>query len=262
MHVQLRRAGAVALLAAGGVLAPSACVVNESSLFIRGCLSVPRDSCTVQASTNATTVPYGTIDGRYSVREQYECIALFENQLVHRGDSTQLRTETSRVTVYQAEVQVLTTDPNNPQALAQFTVPVDGFADPGSGTEPGIGLTDIILISPAALKTLSAKAGVSGKVQVVASAILHGRTLGGQELTSNEFRFPIDIYGGKECSVPSDGICFNSTAKPAADCLLGQDSAVDCRSVGVCNLVCDATGDFTTATCPDGAPSGYVPCCP
>lgn len=262
MHVQLRRAGAMALLAAGGVLAPSACVVNESTLFIRGCLSVPRDSCTVQASTNADFIPYGTIDGTYAVRGQYECVALFENQLVQRGDGTKLRTETSRVTVYQAEVQVLTTDPNNPVSLAAFTVPVNGFADPGAGTEPGLGLTDIVLIDPATLKKLSAKAGPKGKVQVVASAVLHARTLGGQELTSNEFKFPIDIYGGKECLVPPGDVCYGSTTKPTADCLLGQDAAVDCRALSVCSLVCDAAGDFTTATCPNEAPAGYVPCCP
>jgi hypothetical protein len=261
MHVQLRRAGAVALLAAGGVLAPSACVVNESTFFIRACLSVPRDSCTVQPSTNATFVATGAIDAAF--RSEYDCFALFENQLVARGDSTKLRTETSRISVYQAEVQVLTTDPNNPVALAAFTVPVSGFADPGSGTEPGLGATIVQLLDPATLKSLAAKLGPTSKLQVISSVVLHARTLGGQELTSNEFKFPIDVYNGALCQpVVSPETCTTSASKPTADCLLGQDAVADCRSVSVCKLACDAVGDFATATCPGVAPPGYVPCCP
>jgi len=98
------------------------------------------------------------------------------------------------------------------------------------------------------------------KTQVVVSVYLHGRTLGGQELVSNEFKFPIDVYGGQLCQVPPGDTCVNSTTKPAADCLLGQDAAVDCRALSICQLFCSGS-DPATATCPSAAPPGFSPCC-
>lgn len=272
MHVHLRRAGAVALLAAGGMLTSSACVTNESTLFIRGCLAVPRDTCEVQVSTNSTFTFEGSIDGYLSAIGEYHCLALFENQLVARGDSTKLRTETSRITVYQAEVQILNTDPNNPaQIQPAFTVPVSGFADPGSGTDPGVGATDITLLNHTAVKALADKAFAEDALQnVVASVVLHGRTLGGTEVTSNEFRYPIAVSAGASCSVPVGEVCADSTSKPTADCLLGQDGAVDCRFLGATHdLACaylncakDSLGKsiYASATCP---PSGKADgsCC-
>lgn len=265
MHVHLRRAGAVALLALGGMIAPSACVQNEGTLFIRGCLDVPRDTCVVQASTTAAFVGSGSIDGYLNAQGQYHCFALIENQLVKRGDPNQLRVETSRVDVYQAEVQVLDTDPVNPTAYAKFTVPTSGFADPGSGNEPGLGIADIVLIDHATLQTLAGTAFTSNAVQkVVASVVLHGRTTGGQEVTSKEFKFPIDVCGACACTVPADDACIGSDQPAAPDCLLGQDSAVDCRALDPSILRCavDSLGqvDLTTATCPNFAPAGYVPC--
>lgn len=258
MHVHLRRAGAVALLAVAGIVGPSACVANESSLFIRACLAIPRDSCLVQASINSAVTLSGAIDGAF--RDQYTCAALFENQLVQRGDGTKLRTETSRISVYEADVQVLDGASATPSAITQFTVPVTGFADPGTGNEPGVGLTNIEMIDPATIKKLTAQAGLNGKAQVVVSVYLHGRTLGGQELVSNEFKFPIDVYGGRLCQVPSDGLCVGSATMVAPDCLLGQDAAVDCRAISICSLYCTG-GMKDTATCPSSAPPGYSPCC-
>src|SRR4051812_5372872 len=100
VHPRLARAGAVAFLAGGGALLSSACVQDESSIFIRGCLAVPKDTCTVQASTTSDFELQGSIDGLY--RPEYTCVVLVENQLVARGDVTKLRTETSRVELYRA----------------------------------------------------------------------------------------------------------------------------------------------------------------
>lgn len=217
---------------------PSACVRNESSLFIRECLAVPRDTCTVQASTNAAFITDGFIDAAY--RPQYVCTALIENQLVARGDPTKLRTETSRIQVYQAEVQVLNDDPESPSAFAQYTVPVSGFVDPGNGTEPGLGITNIVMIDAVTLQALGNTAETNRKQQlVVASVVLHGRTLGGLEVESNEFRFPIRVtrFGG--CVVPAGETCQGSTQKPTPDCLAGQDSGVDCRALDCTQLSCE-----------------------
>jgi hypothetical protein len=247
------------------MFASSACVQNESSLFVRGCMAVPRDTCELQASTTASFVGSGSIDGYLNGQGQYHCFALFENQLVKRGDPTTLRVETSRIELYQAEVQVLDTDPVNPTAYTKFTVPTTGFADPGTGTEPGLGIADVVLIDYATLKSLADTAAKTNAIQkVVASVVLHGRTLGGQELTSNEFKFPIDVCGGCGCAVPAGDVCIGSDSKPAADCLLGQDASVDCRALSPSVLRCAVNSlgqpDLGSATCPNSAPAGYVPC--
>lgn len=249
MHVLVKRAGAAALLAAGGALLSSACVRNESSLFVRACLLVPRDSCMVQASTNSAVVTDGTIDAQYT--PQYVCTALIENQMVARGDNTKLRTETSRIQVYQAEVQVLDDNPTAPSAFAQFTVPISGFADPGNGTEPGLGVTNIVLIDNATLQMLGTKAATTGKQQqVVASVVLHGRTLGGLELESNEFKFPIRVTRFGLCRTPTGEQCVGGTQKPTPDCLQGQDGFIDCRSLDYATqLACD-DGELSKARCP------------
>ncbi|APR83886.1 Hypothetical protein A7982_09235 [Minicystis rosea] len=218
----------------------------------------------MELSTNTSMLLKGSIDGLY--RGQYTCDALIENQLVRRGDSTKLRTETSGITVYQAEVQVLTTDPVNPQALAQYTVPVSGFADPGSGTEPGVGAASIMLIDNTTLKKLAAKAQATNQAQsVVGSAILHGRTLGGIELTSNELRFPIDVFAGSTCAVPSGDPCVGDSMA-TANCRAGQDGPTDCRLLDPCAFLshCSVIGgvvDLSTATCP-GSGAGDGSCCP
>jgi len=269
MHVHLRRTGAAALLAVGAAVFAPACVKDESTLIVVGCLSVPHDTCEVQASSNAAFISDGSIDA--AVAAEYKCFALFENQLVQRGDPQTLKTETSRIEVYQAEVQVLNDDPNHPTAYAKYTVPVSGHADPAVGTQPGVGAANIVAIDNATLKMLGATALSSNKVQIVVSSIvLHARTGGGQEITSNEFKFPVSVSYGASCQVPPGDVCYGSTTMPAPEaCLLGQDENVDCRLLNVCKLVCQdsivtpGTKDYSTATCPGVAPAGqgFGPCC-
>ncbi len=272
MHVHLRRVGVVALLAGAGAMLSSACVRDESSIFIRACMLVPRDTCEVQASITGEFISRGTIDGVY--KPEYHCLALLENQLVAQGNDTTERTETSRVLFYEADVQVLTTD-QPPQLItrtdgsaAEFSVPINGFADPGSGTDPGLGLADLTLIDYATLSELTAQAGKpNGQRQtVVASVIVHGRSLGGAELTTNEFKFPIDVCAGCLCGVIAGNACHGGSSNPTADCLLGQDDQVDCRLLDPCTqLECsDGSGAPPTldnAHCPANPLSVDKSCC-
>lgn len=271
MHVHLRRVGVIAFLAGAGAMLSSACVRDESSIFIRACMSVPRDTCEVQASITAEFISRGTIDGVY--KPEYHCLALLENQLVAQGDDTKARTETSRVSFYEADVQVLTTD-QPPQLItrsdgsaAEFSVPINGFADPGSGTDPGLGLADLTLLDYATLKDLTAAAISKGAHQtVVASVIVHGRSLGGAELTTNEFKFPVDVCGGCLCGVVAGNPCQGSASNPAPDCLLGQDDQVDCRLLDPCTqLECgDSSGNppsLDNAHCPANALNVDKSCC-
>lgn len=267
MLVHLRRAGAVALLAAGGALISSACVNNESSLFVRECLAVPRDTCLATPTTNAAFYSSGSVDAAY--RGSYVCAAMIENQMVEVGSATQLRTETSRISVYEAEVQVLTNDPNSPQTIAEYTVPVSSFVDPGNGTDPGLSVAFVTLLDNATMQKVAKQAGGRGTYQVVTSTVLHGRTLGGIELQSNTFKFPIDVAVGGSCQAAPGMPCASSgmaSSSLPTDCELGQDEPVDCRYLDPCTyLVCDkdstGTGILNSARCPPNGGLGDGSCC-
>ena len=145
MHVQLRRAGAVAFLAAVAAVLPASCVPNDSSFFIGGCVQVARDTCTADLSTTSIINYEGSIDAAFV--SEYNCLLLIENQMVPQGNPTTLRTETDGFQLYEAEIQIL--DPsNNNSVIFEYSVPITGYVPPGSGGEPGIGGTQAILLDP------------------------------------------------------------------------------------------------------------------
>jgi hypothetical protein len=237
MHVPFMRAGVLSMLALAGAVLPSACVRNDSTVFIRECMVVQHDTCvgpTPSASTQFWTS--GLLDTRY--RQRYDCFALVENQLVARGDPTKARTETSRIEFYEAEVQILTPDTATPAngysvPKSQFSIPVTGFADPGTGADPGLGTVGINMIDAATAAALGKEAVANNTlVTVVASVVLHGKTLGGTEVQTNEFRYPLDICYGCLCdssAVVAPETCAAPVSQPASDCELGQDVKYDCR---------------------------------
>ncbi len=274
MHVHLRRAAALALLAAGGTVVGASCANEDTSIFIRGCLLAPHDTCTVTAATTSTQLLQGSIDGAYA--GEYRCFALVENDMVAQENTNTLMTETDGVQLYEAEVQVL----NSQSEVyvfngvpSQFSVPISGFVDPASSGEPGVGVSLVTLIDAATMQGLSKEVQLAGvQQQVVASVVIKGRTLGGFEVHTNEFLFPITVGYVDSCSVPANATCVggNNTAA-TGDCLLGQDEpgGTNCQliasQIGFCHflecgpLVLDPTtglmvSDFANAHCPTHIP--------
>ena len=167
----------------------SACADNESSLFIRQVL-VPSSDCTVTADPGSLSYSKGVLDLALSL--EFSAALLVGNQLVERGNGDQLRSETSRVRIEGAEVRVETT---GGAELSAYTVAVNGFADPATGTTPGWGFANVVLLNEAAGQTVISLAGFgpgrSTAVERVISVVkVFGTTLGGQEVESAEFRFP------------------------------------------------------------------------
>ncbi len=270
MLVQLRRSGALALLAAGAAVVGASCAENDSSIFIRGCLQVSRTDCTAQISTTSVLQLGGTVDAVYA--GEYLCTVLVENQLVPRGDPNTLKTETSGVQLYDAEVQVLdptqTDASGNMLAITQFSVPITGFIDPGTAGLPGTGTSDVIMVPASTIQSEAAKVASKGKEQtVVASVVIRGQTLGGLQVHTQEFLYPIRIFDGGTCVEPMSGMgCVSDMpAMTMNDCRLGVDeiAGTDCsviaQSVGICNtLECDldpmGKTIVTTARCPANTP--------
>jgi hypothetical protein len=243
MDLNVRRmAAGLMVLGAGSIMAP-ACADNESSLFIRA-VQVPDDMCVFPAPGNDDV---GLLNGRLDVRlrSTYVAAMIVGNQLVRRGDEEQIRTETSRIHLYAADVTVLDSGQAAIQRAdgseASFEVPVTGFVDPGSGSEPGYGTASALFIDSATADQLRAQIGAQGVADIIVSVILRGRTLGGSELESGEFQFPIQVCDG--CLLTAS--VADDPASPARDCdnvmdlddnLLcapGQDDPVDCCRLGV-----------------------------
>jgi hypothetical protein len=264
MFVHFRRIVAFGLLAGGALLLPSSCASNDSSIFIRGCLATTdRTACMFDVEVTSAEVYIGSIDAAYA--GEYHCIAAVENQMVSVGDPTTLQTETDGVELYDAEVQVLDPAQNN-AALKQFSVPISGYIDPATSGTPGISGTDITLIDAATIQAEAQKVISSQKVQtVVASVIARGRTLGGVEVHTQEFLFPVDIYYGSTCFASAGAACCGGTTTTSTvDCRLAIDESTSCSTVcaylGACHyLECPidpATGlsVLTEAHCPAHTP--------
>ena len=133
------------LAAAGSALLGSAgCAETESMLFIRQAqarVASGATGCTVDSSPSSLFITEGTLD--LAFRTEYTAALLVGNQLVARGNASQLRTETSRV---QIEGAVVRLENGVNTVWGPFTVPASGFIDPATGPTPSYGLTEAILV--------------------------------------------------------------------------------------------------------------------
>jgi hypothetical protein len=240
MRQSLQRAGAFLLLtAAMGVLGTS-CVDNESSLFIRSCLFVPTDTCKVTFDSSATVRLAGLLDPAQS---DYSCPLLVGNQLVARGNAAQLRTETSRIEIHTAVVTIY--DSIKSQTYTTYSVPASGFVDPGSATTPGFGGADVLLLDRVTAREHLGETLLSG-------VVLQGRTLGGLEVESAEWTFPITVSSPEQlCDFSACEFGSTLTDMPKLTCRPGVDSTTDCRQGCGC-LLKDATGKATGDCAPFG----------
>lgn len=212
--------GAIAMAAA-----PTGCVQAEAPFFIEGARVQDCDGF----SPDSATLLGGVMDVRYSCG--YSVNLVLGNQLVRRGDAAKSLPETSRITIKSFDVEILGADGaalDTGTGAGAFTIPATGFIDPGTGTEPGYGVSGTLLIDGATAQYL---AGQGGGL-VIASVVAHGRTLGGDDISTAPWEFPIDVCDGCLCSEPSDDTCVGSDNTPEGECYIPQDQRFDCRFIG------------------------------
>lgn len=213
----------VGLLAFAGLAGPS-CADNESSFFIRACL-VPDSECAVQATLDSATVQGGLVDTAFSVTG-YRCPLLVGNQLAALGNDS-LRTETSRIVVYALDITVA--DAASGGQVASYSVPAAGFVDPGQAPDPGYGVVDGLLLDVGTAQAVAAQAGAGGFPQVLVSVVARGRTLGGTELETAPWTFPITVCTNCTCTAASGKCTPDELTSTEADCRFGSDGR--CRFV-------------------------------
>jgi hypothetical protein len=256
MFPKLFRRGLIAMSGAlvSAVVAPG-CADSESMLFIRQVMFRASPDCSVRAEPDGLAVLTGVLD--ISFRTEYNATILVGNQLVARGSTDLLRTETSKVSLNSAEVIVQLADET---PLNSFTVPVAGFVDEAQGTQPGYGVVALPIIDAKAisqLKTLRQQTLNDGKpARVVSRVKVSGRTLGGNTIESGEFQFVTNVCYGCLISFPSEaddpstpevdcnltGTSSTSTSAASIPCVAGQDGVVDCRTCNKTNPACQTPG--------------------
>ncbi len=119
-----------------GIAALSACVHDDSTLFIKQVLAPPivmqgAAECVYTADPTQPELSYGTLDVDF--RSDYTASFLVGNQMVPQGDPTKPATETSRIKLTGGIVRITDTAGNQLKKFSQATA---GTVDPLSGTNP------------------------------------------------------------------------------------------------------------------------------
>jgi len=224
MKTLWQRACALILFAAVAtlVVAPG-CVEAEAMFFVAG---AKVRSCE-GTSIDSDDLGAGSLDVRYGC--EYSVFLQLGNQLVRRGNDTTLKVETSRISITSYDVEVLNSVGDvidrGADGPAAFSFTTTGFVDPASTSQPGFGLALVTLIDGATARTfLSTGGGL-----VTARVTIHGRTLGGDDISTRPWDFPITIYNGRLCVEPADDSCLAPESAPKGLCYIRQDAEFDCR---------------------------------
>jgi hypothetical protein len=197
---------------------------------VEGVLAIAAPACEVVDDPGAAHLLRGALDVSFS--NSYEAAVLVANQLTPRGKKSQLRVETQGVELRGAEVR-LTEDSGD--LIDEYTVPTGGFVEPNSSEDPGFGSAMVTVIPSSVGRPLAEAVIRTGVSQIVIANIrVFGTTLGGVEVTSGEYSFPISLCAGCLISFPADaleaGVCVATEDVPdQTQCLPGQDVALDCR---------------------------------
>jgi hypothetical protein len=229
--------GAMALLPA--VALTSGCADDESTLFIRQAQAHVAGNCGVDNAPTSLALLRGQLD--LAFQRQYRADLLVGNQLVPRGNSSQLRTETARVEIQGTIVRA--EDSTGATAWGPVTVPGTGFADPATGSTPSFGVVDTVLLGSELGTTLAGQLmGDRSSIRYFTAVVkAFGRTLGGMSVESGEWRFPINVCYGclvvfppeatdpKIMPIPNCGLSTVTGTSVVHPCIVGQDDTIDCR---------------------------------
>jgi hypothetical protein len=226
-------------------LGSSGCADSQSMIFVRQVqarVQKGTSGCAVDNNPTSIALTEGVLDVAFA--SEYHASLLVGSQLVARGNASQVRSETARVTVQGSEVTLL--DAQGKTAWGPITVPGSGFIDPATGSDPAFGVTNTILLGASLGQTLhNDLQGTPGVLRrFVAHVKVFGETLGGTAVESGEWEFPLTVCYGCLVSFPADANDPKSAVQPNCNaaamgtgtttpCNLGQDDGIDCR---ICKL--------------------------
>jgi hypothetical protein len=218
----------------GAGLLGTSCVDNLSSFFIYGVMDITATQCLAQPSATAVLLASGTLDRQFA--DGYQAAFLVGNQITPRGSREKTRTETSRLSVTGAHMTLYGTN----GSVISFDTPATGLVNPASGTDPGLATVFARLVRAEDMDKL----GPDG--QIIARVKILGTTLGGQDIESGNFDYPITVCTGCLVTYPSDALDPTThLCDAAADtmvttnvCFFGQDALFPCTVCAAYDPVC------------------------
>lgn len=180
--------GVTAVIAASAM---PACTDNDMSVYVEGVLAPPQNrqnnQCVYTPDPQATQLFSGTLD--MSARGDYTAVVLYANQMIPRGDPTQTRAESNR---FHLDGAVVTVKEADGAVIHEFTSTAAGVAHPQNNNVPGYDIATVIMIDSQAIANIRA-AGRALPRTVISTIRVFGRTLGGVEVESGDFNFPIRV---------------------------------------------------------------------
>jgi len=227
------------LLALGAAVASSSCVDNDSSFFIYGVMDITSSQCIAKPDISAAFIPEGTLDREFA--DGYQAALLVGSHLTQRGSREKLRTETARLSITGAHITLYGTQ----GAVIEFDTPATGLVNPASSTDPGLASVFARLVRYEDIPKL----GPDG--QMIARIKILGTTLGGQDIESGVFDYPIKlctrcliVYPADALSPDPPHLCdqVSETGSTSDNpiCFFGQDNYFPCT---VCAAKYDACLD-------------------
>jgi hypothetical protein len=220
----------------GGGTVTSACVHNDSSIFIQNVLAPqlvsPGQTCKFTSDPTQLYLPSGTLD--VAVLGGYGAVFLVGNQMVPEANPQTPTTETNNVRVEGAIVRI--TDAAGAQ-LNSYSTPLGATLYPAVGTTPSYTPIGATIIDPGTASKVAASSTLQagGIAHLVTHTRFFGHTLGGRYIESDEFGFPVDVCS--HCLVPvctTTPTMMTMTSGTASTepipCVLGQDFMFDCAT--------------------------------
>lgn len=195
------------------------CADNESSLFIEGVLNISSSDCVARPDAEAEFISRGILDTAFA--EGYVAAVQVGNQVTQQGNREKLRTETSRIHLEGVTGSVFDVLGGEHAFEAIGT----GFVHPAAGTEPGLAAMFVNLVNADNIDEIAA----AGQGQMVVRFRVFGRTLGGKEIESGDFDYPIEICEGCLIDYP-----IGANTGSATDYECGAD-APESQEVNVCH---------------------------
>jgi hypothetical protein len=229
-----------------------ACATNDQSIFILGGLAPSANrvngACIYTNDPQQAHLLEGTLD--VGLSDSYYSVLLVGNQMIPRGDPLNNRAESNRVHIDGGVVRVTESDGT---LIREFTSPGNGLPNPASNNTPDFAVVGMVTLDAPTADTLRGVVTIGTSKTVLVNIKAFGTTLGGTDLESGEYQFPllvcngclVDFSTGNDPQQQPQPNCLLTTAAGGsgttqAPCRFGQDEYVKCetcRALDICNPI-------------------------
>jgi len=233
--------GLTCLLAAGAAfLLTPGCADNDVSIYIQHVIAPPENRqnnrCTYEPDPTLTFISEGVVD--VLARDTYVAPMLVGSHLRERGDPVNTRAESNKARINGVVVTV--TDANG-AALGEFTAAASSFLEASGNDTAAYSVLIATIIDAPTMNRIGGNIGLGQTRLVLANVKAFGQTLGGVDLETGEFQFPIRVcrgclvtfaFGddpatqGVDCRLPLPTTGGNTVVIP---CSAGQDEVTPCQ---------------------------------